>query len=497
MSDNLFILTGSLLEKDRKQKRSDILDFFFLIVITLLVPFLTVGRIVLDDGTHNDIKDYSDGYSFGKFYQYVNQEPDTWVSVLLFSIIGCLLVLYYVLRFRHTGKRANRIFLIVTVLYLCLRLVGTFLFPYGPIDFHFISPLGNDTPYTISYLGFSIGARIKQFVSELLSIFYVFELFVFLPTYSKYTFRWFRVLVYICILIPSFLLVYSWIKEGNLWIEHIRFFLKGGDYQNILSLTTHKNVFGYFLLIGCFSFLTLFFEKHRFIFILLAFFFCGMTLIIFSKTTFLIGMISILLSLLFYPIFFFSKKKRNSILSLVLLSILCILVLLLALKYGFKKLLDKVLDPGSTLSMRINHVKIAISMFRNQSILLLIFGYGRFPFTSIHLPYQHIIPYEALWTSHNSYIESVMHTGLVGLVYLLVLDFVFLFRIARTFRLHREAFIYFITFFSISIYSALEPRILFLNTGFEILLAYFLIVFPLSIEYGNKKEPGLIQSVLG
>ena len=142
--------------------------------------------------------------------------------------------------------------------------------------------------------------------------------------------------------------------------------------------------------------------------------------------------------------------------------------------------------------MRINHIKIAISMFRNQSILLLIFGYGRFPFTSIHLPYQHIIPYEALWTSHNSYIESVMHTGIIGLVYLLVLDFIFLFRIGKTGHFHKESVIYFITFFSISIYSALEPRILFLNTGFEILLAYFLIVFPLFVDYGHRRENCLI-----
>lgn len=492
MSDNLWIITNSLLEKEKKIKRNDILDFFLLIVITLLVPLLTIGRIVLDDGTHNDIKDYSDGYSFGKFYQYVNQEPNTWVSVLLFSVIGCLLLLYYILRFRHTGKKASRIFLLITVFYLCLRLVGTFLFPYGPIDFHFISPLGNDTPYTISYSGFSIGARIKQFISELLSIFYVFELFVFLPTYSRYTYSWFRILIYICIVIPIFLLVYSWIKEGNLWIENIRFFLKGGEYQNILSLTTHKNVFGYFLLIGCFSFLTLFFKKHHFIFIILAFFFCGMTLIVLSKTTFLIGMIAIFLSLLFYPIFFFSKKKKNSIFSLILLFLFCIVAILAISKYGFRKIIDKVLDPGSTLSMRINHIKIAISMFRNQSVLLLIFGYGRFPFTSIHLPYQHIIPYEALWTSHNSYIESVMHTGIIGLVYLLVLDFIFLFRIGKTGHFHKESVIYFITFFSISIYSALEPRILFLNTGFEILLAYFLIVFPLFVDYGHRRENCLI-----
>ena len=491
MSDNLWILENGLLDKDRMRKRNDILDFFLLIIITLLLPLATIGKFVPDDGTHTDVN-YKDGYLIGSFYHFVNQVPDTLFAVLIFSLIGIFLILYYIFRYRHTGRKPGKILLTVTLIYLCLRLVGAFLFPYGPLDFHFISPLGNDTPYTISYSGFTTSGRIIQFVSEFLSVFYVFELLTFLPTYSRYSYPLFRILVGICILIPTLLLFYSWIFEGNLWLENIRFFIEGGQYQDILSLTTNKNVFGYFLLIGCFSFLTLFFYRHHFIYMILAFLYCAFTLIILSKTTLLIGMFSILVALVFYPILFFSKRRKNSIISLVFLSIICVLFILLVLKYGFRKLLDAVLDPGSTLSMRINHVKVALSMFKNQSPLLFIFGYGRFPFTAVYIPYQYIIPYEVLWTSHNCYIESIMHTGIFGLVYLLFQDFLFLNRVRKTFRFHKESFVYFITLLSISLYSIFEPRIFFMNTGFEIILAYFLIIFPACIDYGNKEEACLL-----
>ena len=492
MSDNLWILKNDLLDKDRMQKRTDILDFFLLVIITLLLPLATIGKIVADDGTHNDIYRYSDGYSFGPFYHYVNQIPDTWFAVVIFSVIGIFLILYYILRYRHTGRKPGKTLLIVTIIYLCLRLVGTFIFPYGPKDFHFISPLGNDTPFTISYSGFSIEGRIIQFVSEFLSAFYVFELFVFLPTYSEYVYPLFRILVWICILIPTFLLIYSWIIEGKSWLETIRFLIGGGSHPDILSLTTNKNVFGYFLLIGCFSFLTLFFHKHHFIYMVLAIIYCIFDLIILSKTPFLIGTMAIFIASFSYPILFHSKKLKSSILSMILFVIMFAVFTFINLKYGFRTIIFTTINTANTLWTRINHVRIALSMFKNQSPLLFIFGYGRFPFTAIYLPYQHIIPYEALWTSHNCYIESIMHTGIISLAYLLFQDFLFLDRVRKTFRFHKESFVYFITFLSINIYSILEPRILFMNTGFEIILAYFLIIFPASIDYGNKEKSCLL-----
>lgn len=491
MSDNLWILENSLLDKDRMRKRNDILDFFLLIVITLLLPLATIGKIVPDDGTHTNVN-YKDGYLIGSFYHFVNQVPDTWFAVVLFSLIGAFLILYYVFRYKHTRKKAGKTLLTVTIIYLCLRLVGTFLFPYGPKDFHFISPLGNDTPYTIAYSGFPINGRIIQFVSEFLSVFYVFELLVFLPTYSRYSYSLFRILVWICVLIPTFLLFYSWIFEGNLWLENIRFFIEGGEHQDIVSLTTNKNVFGYFLLIGCFSFLTLFFHKHHFIYMVLAIIYCIFDLIILSKTPFLIGTMAIFIASFSYPILFHSKKLKSSILAMILFTIMFAVFTLINLKYGFRTIILTTINTANTLWTRINHVKIALSMFKNQSPLLFIFGYGRFPFTAIYLPYQHIIPYEALWTSHNCYIESIVHTGIIGLAYLLFQDFLFLNRVRKTFRFHKESFVYFITFLSISIYSILEPRILFMNTGFEIILAYFLIIFPASIDYGHKEESSLL-----
>ena len=485
MSENKWILENGLLE-DRKRKKDDILDFFFLILISLLVPLATIGKIVPEDGSREPIENYIDGYAFGKYYQYVNREPDTWVAIVLFSLIGVLLILYYIQRYRHTGRKPSRIFLTITIIYLLLRVFGTFLFPYGPLDFHYISPLGNDTPYTISYSGFTLSARFKQLFSEVISVFYVFELFTFLPTYSRHSFFWFRILVSLGFLIPTFLLLYSWIKEGNLWIGNLKSLIHGGKFNNISSLTTHKNVFGYFLLIGCLTFLTIYFKKHHFVFAILALFYCGCTLVILSKTTFLIGIFAVLSSLIIYPILFFRKRKANSILSLSLLLLFIIAGVLLVHRFGFQKLIDKVFDPGSTFSMRINHIKVALSMFRNQSWFYLVFGYGRLPFTSIYLPYQHIIPYEALWTSHNCYIEALMHTGIIGLVYLLLLDFYFLKKTHHLCRKNKQAAIYFITFLFLSIYGALEPRMMFLNTGFEILPAYFIVFYPAMVEEGNS-----------
>ena len=503
MSDHLWILENSLLDKDRMRKRNDILDFFLLIILTLLLPLATIGKIEPDNGTHDDIYRYSDGYSFGPFYHYVNQVPDTLFAVLIFSLIGIFLILYYVFRYRHTGRKPGKILLTVTLIYLCLRLVGTFLFPYGPLDFHFISPPEDNTPFTISYSGFSIGGRIIQFVSELLSVFYVLELLTFLPTYSRHSYSLFRILIWICILIPTFLLFYSWIVEGTRWLENIRYLIDSqkrqdafssgnGLYPDILSLTTNKNVFGYFLLIGCFSFMTLFFHKHHFIYMILAIIYCAFDLIILSKTPFLIGAMAIFIASFSYPVLFHSKKLKSSILSMILFTIMVIVFNVFSFRYGLRLLILTTINTANTLWTRINHVKIALSMFKNQSPLLFIFGYGRFPFTAIYLPYQHIIPYEALWTSHNCYIESIMHTGIFGLVYLLFQDFLFLNRVRKTFRFHKESFVYFITFISISLYSIFEPRILFMNTGFEIILAYFLIIFPACIDYGNKEEPCLL-----
>lgn len=486
MSNNEWILMGGLLPQDRKRRKWDTIDFFLLVAISMMIGLLTMGTIIENHGN----EDIPGAIYFGKYSMFLNQELNTIVAIPVYLAVAVLLVLFFISRYRHTKERGNRLLMTLFVLFAVFKIVSTFLYPYGAIDYHYVSPLDQMT-YVISYAGFTMAARIKQSISEVLFALYLYEVLTYVPTFGRYTNFWFYVLLFVEIIIPLVLIIYSFIYERPGWIQNINF-LKGYGYpSHVHSLTTHKNMFGFFLMLGTFSFLILFFKRHNFLYVIFGLFYAVIAFMILSKASSIFSIAATGLSLIFYPIFFHKKHKANCALSIAMLLLFAAAFVFLVIKFDVKKIIDSIFDSGTTMNLRIQHIQIALSMLYKQSPYYLICGYGRIPFTGIHILYQETLNFEVLWTPHNCFIQVLVHHGIVGCLAIL---FLYLYTFGRILNLmkgkegYKEAIIYLILFLMLTIYSNLEPRMIYLLEGTETFLFYFVLIYPCFVDYGRKKN---------
>ena len=483
MTNNCWVLTKDLILSYKLRKKADIRDTFILIFISLLTGLLSIGGIVI--GSQN-------GILIGNYLIEYNTIPNLYIIIPLFAVFFLLLIIFFILRYKESGVLPNKKIITIGLILLVLNIVGIFCFsPSG--NFTYISPIENstyNTTITLSYNGLTLKGKILETIAILLLDLFFILAFTYIKTLSNYVMPLFRLALFVPIIIAFVLLIYSFATEGWKWDNNLRYLMKKVvEIANIQSLTTHKNMFGFFLFLATLSSLIFFSKHHNLFFYLLSILFLTCTVLILSKTSIvLIALVFVFSSF----IYFFINRKKHKINSLICLIVNIALLLIIAvlsiflIKNGF---LEKFKN-HNTLDYRFGHLDIAIAMFKNQPITRLIFGYGRIPFTKLYKDFETAIDYEVLWTSHNCYMETIAHYGLVGLLKIFICDFYVLYCISYLVfkKKEKECAIYYPIFLILCIYSFFEPRMLFLlSSGPEVFLFYFIILFPVLLDYGHSK----------
>lgn len=495
MTNRKWALTNMLLPEDKKRRFADWRDMIILVVLSLLIGFLSIGKIYIDGSAH-DLDVYNNGFSILNLFVTYNTEPDWFIWVPVFLVFGGLLFLFFYFRSKQTGILPKKWFTALVMILIVARIVGNFVFPYGEQGYSFTSPLDGQT-VLVSYSGLSFSSRFVQVISEILYILFFYLCFTYVGSFSKSVYPIFHLGVHMSIIICIVLIVVSLCTEREILSQNLLYYLgKAEANEGALSLTTHRNVYGFFLLCGTLGCLFYAFRYHNTPFLVFSVICTVVCFLILSKTPALLCAVALLASFVLYPIFNFKKHKINSIFMLGVLAIIVVAGVVLVFKADLLDKVKKMLtgEETSTFMARIWHFRIAASMFNGVFPVYLIFGYGRIPFSAIYMPYQQSIGFEVLWTSHNSYLETIMFSGIVGLiavvfgfVYLGQKIFVMFFK-----RKDRNSIVFAIMGVILAVYSIFEPRMLFLAEGTEQFVVFFLFFYPLLVDSFHNETDKVI-----
>lgn len=481
--------------ENKKKILTELRDTFILIVLSLLTGVLSIGKFssMVDP---NKIWDRN-VIVVGKYFIEYNKVPNKIIYIPLFCVFFLLLLLFFIFRYKETKTLPNKLITTIGLILFIGNIIGLFFFsPKG--DYTYISPIENgtyNTSITVSYNGLELVGKIYESIALFLFGSYFILVFTYVKSLSNYVVPIFRLALVVPIIIALVLLIYSFIKEGNEWITNIKYYLNIVDKKaNIISLTTHKNMFGFFLFLASLSFLILFCKYHYIILYIIPSIFNIFSLLIFSKTSTILILTAYIIVGIIYFVINLKTRKFNSIISLIVLilfSLISTCIFYFIIKNGlYKKFLE-----NNTLTSRYEHFVIAKAMFINQPFFRWIFGYGRISFTSIYSTFENQVHFEVLWTSHNCYMDVFAAHGFFGVFEILSCDFYILYCISDLiFKKKRyECLVYYPVFLILCIYSFFEPRMLFLiSGGTEMFLFYFVILFPVLLDYGHSKNNGVL-----
>lgn len=479
-------------EDQKKQIISDFRDTAILIVMALLSSLLSLGKIVKTEDY--DLLHTRNGLRIGNGVILYNTVPDAYTIVPIFILFGLLLFFFFFFRYRQTKVLPKRYVVLVLLVIFVIRFIGIFAFaPSG--NYLFESP-ANGISVDVFYEGLSIGGKTVECFAELFYGLMFLLFFTYIKTFSKVVYPIYKVAIHVPLIIAMVLLLYSWIKEGDLWINNILFFFRKRPYPtfDIRSLAKHRNMFGFFLFLGTMTLIYDFFKSDDFLLIgpIAISVFCS--LIILSKTCTIMQASFVFCSILLYVITNYKTRRRNAVYGIFLclfIIVLSSLTITLLFHSGFIEMYRQ----NDTMHARIWLARFAMSMFPNQSPAYLIFGYGRIPFTQMFITYSGIANAEVIWATHNCYIDTLCHYGIIGLLFVAFIDGIVLYEIYTLVikGKHRECIFYLPQFLILCIYSIFEPRMMFLlSSGTEVFLFYFVLLFPLLLDSGYSKNGQLM-----
>lgn len=494
MTNRNWALQNMLLPEDRKRRFADWRDIIILVVLSLLIGFLSIGKIYIGQPDH-DIQLYNNGfYLIGLFVTY-NTEPNWFICIPVFVVYGVLLFLFFFFRYKQTGILPKQWLTTLVFAFIAIRIVGNFVFPYGEQSYRFYT-LVFDKTVDLNYEGLSISGRLVQAIADVLYILFFYLCFTYVGTFSKSVYPIFHLGVHMSIIICIVLITVSLFQERDILVNNILYYLgKADECLGAVSLTTHKNVYGFFLLCGTLGGLFYTFRYHNLPFLVMSVIFAGVCFLVNSRTPAFLSGIALVLGFVCYLIFNFKKHKTNSIFMLVCLVLMLVVVIMVVSKFGLVNIWNKLfVSDDSTIEARDVHFKLAASMFEGVSPLYLIFGYGRIPFSAIYMSYESALDFEIIWTCHNSYLETIMFSGIVGIIAVI---FAYLYIGKKTLTMFikfkdRNSIVFLIMQGILMVYSIFEPRMLFLQEGTEQFIFFFLFFYPLLLDSGHTETDKIL-----
>lgn len=464
------------------KKENDVFDIILFILISLFAAFFTLGRF----GGEADFELNQTGIVIlGKEILYTPSEPMNLYLFIPGTICYLIIVFAFLVnRYKKVNKLPSKYILSLFAIFVFIRFISIFSFSYGEQSYFFTSPF-DQSLINVNYSGFSITNRFISFFTDIFFASYFFIAFDYIKTLSKAFNKALDYFLYAIILLALVMTIYSYCAETSKISNNIIFLFhdhSGGFDITISSFTSYRNVYGFFLLMGCVAcFVLSFIRKPNPIYFILPLYFFITDFLVWSRTPLLCMYILFIVQLLFYAIFRFKKNKGYAIFSIAALSAMVVLIIFIFgifrnSSFSQNLIFDLVhFSNHGTIENRYDLWERALSMF--NSPFYCIFGYNRSPFYTIQNNYGLLINSEHIWTSHNSFIDVLLSFGLLGFLFILLaigyLCYSCIMIIKRTNRIGTG-----LGFIAIGIvlivYSCYEPRMLFLMEGTSI---FFSIVY--------------------
>jgi hypothetical protein len=497
----MFITLKKSLREFHPDKQS-ILNLILFILLSTLMPMFTLGYFNLSkDATADGSLTFF--YEFGKYYPGI--APALYISIPL-SLLYIVLATIFYQRMKKEVEDRKRALSIIFFIFVIIRAISIFSFPYGEIDYTYISPF-NSQEILVHYEGYSIQSRITNLLYDSCFYSYFVLFFYSIKAIAKKN-RFIFHLIYIAIeLVVISMIVYSLIKEMDLYIFNFKkIFIDPLDspspLQSIASFVNHRNAYGFFLMIGSIYSLAEFFEKENILSFILCAIYYFLCLLIFSKTPFLLLTGTYLLMFILYPIFHYKRNPGWSTLFVILLVAIVSFVLISYLFYKesvydrFIKPLIEHLTHWSTMSSRRDITQSCLSMMNNPFYIL--FGYSKYPFMTIFRDYNKVLPIDHTvdYSTHNSFGDIFMYFGLVGLLFA-ALFFGYLIRKLWVMLFKKKdysAIRYLVLIVVILVYSYSEPRFILLEEGSAIIFS-MMLSFPYVLRRESRNKEILLKNL--
>ena len=481
-----------------KEKQDQIVNALLFCLLTLFASLLSIGKVVASSTDRTALEmPFLNGFTY-----YPEQPPALWIFLLPFTLyLLTFLFLFY--RISEKGKiLPKKSISILFIGFVLFRILSVFCFPYGEQNYLFTSPFdGSVIP--VYYQGYTILERFITLIEEI--CFYGY--FVFFFTYFKrlnstIALKTIHILFAIYFLFLLSLLIFSVIVESDKIINNINIYLSGkGNVAHITSYLNNRNVVGYFFFFGaCMMMITFLFKPNGFS-VFFQIFFTMVCFILFSKTPAILCTGLILTLLLLYPIFYFQEHKTISLVFIVLFSsfILYLFLSLTILKEVYfdiyiKPIVD-VYTNSHTLKARNDLTIACLSM---ETPYTWIFGFTKFPYTSIFKNYRSQLPIDkSVQNAHNAYVNIILEFGIPGLVLVLAIFGILYFRMGKElFYKKNPRFFFWIAIMTANlVYSYIEPNMVF-QRELTALFYIYIYFFPMEFDLRFSKELEIVEKTL-
>ena len=389
----------------------------------------------------------------------------------------------------------------IFVILACYRISTYFLFP-TTVDFIVPNPFETGITYSITYSNYALVDRCIECVAEVLFLFHLYMIAMVFPTLHKDKKEIItKAILIIFSIVAIFMTLYSIIFERELLINNFYDFIgkPGYTFQNVVSITSHRNVFGFFLTFGVIAQIIYLFKKPNFASVLIIIYLTLFTVLTHSRTSICICFLLSFLTLITFIIL--NLKKHPIISSTFILILLAIIVLLILMFTVFKdeSLVENFLNKLkgfldlTTINNRIDHVSTSMTLLAYYPYFFWV-GFGRVPFMSIYHQYLVDINYEPnTVTSHNGYIETFFLQGTaMGILYYIF--YIVIFAIIIYLFIKRDKSLgvsYMLAGLGLAIHSIFESRALFIfdsTAPLFMLLFLYPLIYDFSYYRYNEKD---------
>lgn len=463
-----------------KNKEEDRLDIFLYFLMTLLTAVFCLGHFFSEG---KQIEHYTGFTILGHFISFrLDGSLNLALFLPFFFIFIAIEVYFLLLRYNKTGKTISRKLLALFVGIVVFRFLTNFCFPYGETAFT-LTATKTGTTYDLLYSGYTIQDRFVSFLSENVLLSYFLLTFTYLKTFSSRFEKLNRVLLVGVILLALIMNIYSYRTEASKITQNIQYLFglssEGLDIS-ITSFTSHRNTYGFFVLmagISSFILAATASSKSKPLFLVLLFYFCVTAFLIKSRTpSFLLFALFFLY--LIYVIIFLRRSDTKLAIACVLILTFFLALVLLAVVFSDSKEMQHLLeiwdiykDKGS-IDSRMSLNTQAFDMLSSPYYVL--FGYGRIPFIAVFNLLGKASGNQLLWSSHNGFIDVLLSYGVIGLIVTLLGHAYLLYLCIREIVLKNErGILYLLIEVLLIVYAFFEPRLLF---GIEPTQVFMIIV---------------------
>jgi len=233
------------------KKENDVFDIILFILVSLFASLFTLGRF----GGEADFELNQTGIVIlGKEILYTPSEPMNLYLFIPATICYLVIVLAFLIsRYKKINKLPSKYLLSLFSIFVFIRFISVFSFPYEEQSYFFTSPF-NQSLVNVNYSGFSITNRFISFFTDIFFASYFFIAFDYIKTFSKAFNKALDYFLYAVILLALAMTIYSYCAETSKISNNIIFLFHdhSGTFDiTISSFTSYRNVYGFFLLMGC------------------------------------------------------------------------------------------------------------------------------------------------------------------------------------------------------------------------------------------------------